>query len=53
MDISMTEKKTKNMLEYARQLAWLDMLLNGNQIDTDEYLKIKQALKVKFKVANA
>lgn len=52
-DISMTERKTKEMLDYAKQLAWLDMLLKVEQIDTDEYLKIKKALKTKFKVANA
>lgn len=49
----MTERKTKEMLDYAKQLAWLDILLKVEQIDTDEYLKIKKALKTKFKVANA
>ena len=49
----MTERKTKEMLGYAKQLAWLDILLKTEQIETEEYLKIKQALKTKFKVANA
>lgn len=51
--ISKIENTTKGMLDYAKQLTWLGILLSEKLIDADEYLKIKKALKVKCEAKSA
>lgn len=53
MVISKIENNTQSMLDYAKQLTWLGILLSEKLIDADEYLKIKQALKVKCQAKSA